>query len=195
MSEIPKTYSPPSGDACARANGVSLPGGRVDLRRISAEDRCRFTELAAASSELHRPWISLPITPDGFDRYLARFDQDTAVGFVVCLRGNPTDLVGFVTIKRIEYAPYWKGVLGYGAFVPWHGRGYMTEGVALAVRYGFERLGLHRLEADIEPENMVAQNLAENVGLRREGFSPGLIRIGGVWRDFERWAIIAESMN
>ncbi|MEV5707003.1 GNAT family N-acetyltransferase [Actinoallomurus sp. NPDC052274] len=199
MSEIPfflETSPLPSVGACARVNGVSPSGGRVELRRISPEDRRRFTEVAAASVELHRPWISLPTTPGSFDRYLAKFDHNTAAGFVVCRRTNPTDLVGFVNINRIEYAPYWKGVLGYGAFVPWHGRGYMTEGVALAVRYGFKSLGLHRLEADIEPGNTTSRKLAAKVGLRQEGFSSGLIQLpDGVWHDFERWAISAESMN
>ena len=45
-------------------------------------------------------------------------------------------------------------------------------------------------EADIQPENTASLRLEAKVGLRREGFSPGLITIEGVWRDHERWAII-----
>mgnify|MGYP001167112831 CR=1 FL=1 len=163
--------------------------GRVMLRRTSAEDRDEFIRLAKASTGLHHPWVWVPTTEQGFDEYLARFDQVSAVGFVVCLR-ETGDIVGFVSISRIERGSYEKGVLGYGAFTPYEGRGYMTEGVRLAIEYGFHRLGLHRLEADIQPENTASLRLAAKVGLRREGFSPGLIRIEGVWRDHERWAII-----
>ncbi|GAA2397601.1 GNAT family protein [Actinomadura vinacea] len=158
------------------------------LRRTSVEDRDEFVALAKASTELHHPWVWVPTTVDAFGEYLARFDQVTAVGFVVCLRSTGA-IAGFVGISRIERASYEKGVLGYGAFVPHQGCGFMTEGVGLAVRYGFERLGLHRLEADIQPENVASLRLAAKVGMRREGFSPGLIRVDGVWRDFERWAI------
>jgi ribosomal-protein-alanine N-acetyltransferase len=162
---------------------------RVLLRRLAAEDRDEFIALAEASIGFHHPWVWAPTTPEGFAEYLARFDQVTAVGFVVCLRSTG-QIVGFVSISRIERASYEKGVLGYGAFVPHQGRGYMTEGVRLAVRYGFEQLRLHRLEADIQPENVTSLRLAAKAGLRREGFSPGLIRINGVWRDHERWAIV-----
>jgi ribosomal-protein-alanine N-acetyltransferase len=70
----------------------------------------------------------------------------------------------------------------------------MTEGVRLAVRHGFEQLGLHRLEADIQPENAASLRLARRAGLRREGFSPGLIKIAGQWRDHERWAIVSDRV-
>ncbi|MFB4318151.1 GNAT family N-acetyltransferase [Actinomadura sp. 21ATH] len=159
----------------------------VRLRPVEAGDRDDFVALAKASARLHHPWVRVPTTPEAFGDYLARFDGVAAVGFLVC---SGDDIAGFVTISRIERAPYEKGVLGYGAFVPHEGRGVMAEGVALAVRYGFDRLGLHRLEADIQPGNAASLRLARRVGLRREGFSPALIRIDGVWRDHERWAII-----
>ncbi|MFI0357173.1 GNAT family N-acetyltransferase [Actinomadura sp. 9N407] len=165
--------------------------GPVFLRRISAGDRDEFIALAKASEGLHHPWVYVPTTVEGFAEYLARFDGITAVGFLVCVRN---DVAGFVSISRIERSSYERGVLGYGAFVPHAGCGYMTEGVGLAVRHGFERLGLHRLEADIQPENAASLQLARRVGMRREGFSPGLIRIAGVWRDHERWAIVRDRV-
>jgi len=156
---------------------------------MSIEDRDEFITLAEASVGVHRPWVWVPTTAQGYEEYLAGFDQIRAVGFVVCLRTTGR-IVGFVSISRIERASYERGVLGYGAFVPHQGQGYMTEGVRLAVRQGFDRLGLHRLEADIQPGNLASLRLAAKVGLRREGLSPGLIRIDGVWRDHERWAIV-----
>lgn len=80
-------------------------------------------------------------------------------------------------------------MLGYAAFLPYAGQGYLSEGVALAVRYAFERLELHRVEADIQPGNDASVRLVERLGFRREGFSPGFIKIDGEWRDHERWAL------
>ena len=65
----------------------------------------------------------------------------------------------------------------------------MSEGLPLVVRFAFENLGLHRLEADIQPTNQLSLKLAEKAGFRREGYSPAFIRINGVWRDHERWAL------
>ena len=61
------------------------------------------------------------------------------------------------------------------------------------LRYAFGTLGLHRLEANIQPENSASIALARRCGFRREGFSPRYLKIGGRWRDHERWAILAED--
>ncbi|TDC48122.1 N-acetyltransferase [Actinomadura sp. KC345] len=151
-------------------------------------DAERFVELARMSSGLHRPWVNLPVSAEEFAGYLARFDEVAAVGMVVCLREGG-ELVGTVNINGIVRGSYQRGVLGYAAFLPYAGRGYVTEGVGLAVRYAFEQLGLHRVEADIQPGNAASIRLVRRLGFRREGFSPGFIKIDGVWRDHERWAL------
>ncbi|MCP9967247.1 GNAT family N-acetyltransferase [Actinomadura madurae] len=96
---------------------------------------------------------------------------------------------GFVNVNGIVRDSYQRGMLGYAAFLPYAGQGYLSEGVALAVRYAFERLELHRVEADIQPGNDASVRLVERLGFRREGFSPGFIKIDGEWRDHERWAL------
>lgn len=70
-------------------------------------------------------------------------------------------------------------MLGYAAFLPYAGQGYLSEGVALAVRYAFERLELHRVEADIQPGNDASVRLVERLGFRREGSLPGSSRSTG----------------
>jgi len=163
-------------------------GSRVAVRLVEAEDAVRFVELASMSADFHRPWVKLPVSQVEFAEYLARFDHVNAVGMVVQLRDNG-DLAGMVNINGIVRGPYQRGVLGYAAFLPHAGRGYLTEGVALAVQYAFEDLDLHRVEADIQPGNSASIRLVKRLGFRREGFSPGFIKIDGVWRDHERWAL------
>jgi ribosomal-protein-alanine N-acetyltransferase len=69
----------------------------------------------------------------------------------------------------------------------------MTEGVALAVAYAFGTLGLHRVEANIRPENAPSRALVQRLGFRQEGYSPRYLKIGGRWRDHERWAMLRED--
>src|SRR5581483_3273287 len=112
----------------------------------------------------------------GFADYLARFDGVHAHGFLVRVDASG-ELAGLVNISDVVRASYQRGVLGYGGFTPTAGRGYIAEGVDLAVRHAFHDLGLHRLEADIEPDNTASKLLAKRLGFRQEGFSPAFIQI------------------
>jgi ribosomal-protein-alanine N-acetyltransferase len=69
----------------------------------------------------------------------------------------------------------------------------MREGIELVLRRAFTSLKLHRIEANIQPGNRASIALAQGAGFRREGFSPRYLKIGGRWRDHERWAILAEE--
>ncbi len=72
-------------------------------------------------------------------------------------------------------------------------QGYMTEALRLALRYAFDLLKLHRLEANIQPGNVASIALVKRAGFNREGYSRRYLKVCGRWRDHERWAIIAED--
>jgi ribosomal-protein-alanine N-acetyltransferase len=161
---------------------------RVILRRLTAEDRDEFTELVKISAELLHPWVYLPSIPAKFDEYLERFDGSTAVCMLICVRESGS-IAGTVTISDIIRGPYQRATVGYNAFSPTVGKGYMTEGLNLIFRYAFYDLRLHRLEADIQPGNGPSLSFAHKIGFAREGYSPGFALINGSWKDHERWAI------
>ncbi|HTW00185.1 MAG TPA: GNAT family protein [Streptosporangiaceae bacterium] len=169
-------------------------GARVMLRRLSGEDRDEYLELVRASAEFLSPWVYLPATPAKFDQYLKGFDGKDAECTLICQRESGA-IVGAVSISQIIRDAYQRATVGYNAFIPWVGRGYMSEGFSLVFRFAFLDLGLHRLEADIQPGNEPSLKFAENVGFRREGYSPGFVYINGEWRDHERWAITRDMIE
>jgi len=71
----------------------------------------------------------------------------------------------------------------------------MSEGLGLVLRYAFQQLRLHRLEASIQPDNQASLRLVQRHGFRREGYSPDMLFIDGAWRDHERWAITREMTD
>ncbi|TXS50005.1 GNAT family N-acetyltransferase [Streptomyces sp. t39] len=163
---------------------------RVDLHPLTLSDQDAFCALVRASAELHRPYMQLPASKEEFRNWMRRFDDGTNQGFLVRVR--ETDAVaGSVNINSIIRGRYQGASLGYAAFAPSAGRGYMTEGVAAAVRYAFTELRLHRLEANIRPGNTASLALVQRLGFRYEGISPSYLYIGGAWRDHERWAVTA----
>lgn len=98
-------------------------------------------------------------------------------------------IAGVVNINSIIRGRFQNGSLSYAAFAPAAGQGYMSEGLGLVLRYAFEQLRLHRLEAQIQPGNLASVRLVQRLGFRSEGYSPDLLFIDGAWRDHERWAI------
>ncbi|WP_314173756.1 GNAT family N-acetyltransferase [Streptomyces winkii] len=173
-------------------DGFLAHGPRVAIRRVSVRDYEELAALTQESAELHHPWVpSRESTPEAFREYIARFDQPTHEGFLVCSRRTGA-IVGGININNIVRGTIQSGALGYVAFASTTGRGYMTEGLRLVMELAFGELGLHRLEANIQPANAPSIRLVERLGFRREGFSPHFQFLDGAWRGNERWAFTVE---
>lgn len=163
---------------------------RVELRPLTLADQDEFCALVRASSELHLPWMQLPATAEEFQAWMRRFDDGTNLGFLVRVRETGAT-AGMVNINSVIRGRYQGASLGYAAFAPSAGRGYMTEGLAAVLRYAFTDLRLHRLEASIQPANKASLAVVRRLGFRYEGLSPDYLYIDGAWRDHERWSVTA----
>lgn len=159
---------------------------RVGIRPVAAADEAAFTAAARASRRLHGNWVAPPCTAEAFTRYLARFDGVAHHGFVVVAPGG--ELAGAVHLTNIILGAFRSGYLGYYAFAGFEGRGLMTQGLNAVVKHAFRDLGLHRVEANIQPGNTASIALAQRCGFQLEGYSPNYLKIAGRWRDHERWA-------
>jgi [ribosomal protein S5]-alanine N-acetyltransferase len=164
---------------------------RVQLRTLSADDRDEFIEAMARSRSFHGSWIAPPATTAEFDQLLRRAEDDTFVSLVIRLREDGR-LAGMFSISEIVRRAFQSAYVGYGGVAGLEGQGYMTEGMGLVLDRAFGPLGLHRLEANIQPGNTASIALVRRCGFVREGFSEKYLKIRGEWRDHERWAIRAE---
>lgn len=167
-------------------------GIRVYLRDPSAHDRDEMIERAGASRRLHGSWVGAPGSAESFADWLKRTRQPTVRSFLVC-RKEDDAIVGVFTLSQIFRKGFQNAYMGYYAFEPFAGHGYMREGMRLTLRQVFRALKLHRVEANIQPGNDRSIELARRSGFRREGFSPRYLKIAGRWRDHERWAITVED--
>ncbi|MET7699045.1 GNAT family protein [Streptomyces sp. NPDC005485] len=170
-------------------------GSRVGIRLFTYEDGTEFTARARESKELHQPWLFPPTSGPGYAAYAQRVIEDrTRAGFLVCERDGGA-IAGFISVSNIVEGAFLNGTLGYGAFAHAAGRGLMSEGLGLVVRYAFCAMGLHRLEINVQPGNAASIALARRCGFRLEGFSPDFLHIDGAWRDHERWALTADMVR
>src|SRR4051812_48426471 len=156
--------------------------GRVRLAPPAAADEAEFTAAMCASHALHGAWIAMPEDPDAYAGYLARSTRDN-VEMRLVRRLEDDAIVGFANLAEIIRGKLQQAFLGYGAVAAHTGRGYMTEGLELVLDLAFGELGLHRVEANIQPGNDASRRLAERVRFVQEGFSASYLMIGGAWRD------------
>jgi ribosomal-protein-alanine N-acetyltransferase len=169
-----------------------LRGARVFLRVLTHQDEATYLEAACASEALHAEWVSVPREAAAFAGYVAR-RGDTFVPLGV-FTTPASRLAGVFNLNQIVMGSFCSAYLGYYAFAPHHGQGYMREGLLLTLRLAFGHLGLHRIEANIQPANHASIALVQRCGFQREGYSPGYLFVAGAWRDHERWAMRRELM-
>ena len=72
-------------------------------------------------------------------------------------------------------------------------QGFMKWAMGVIIKKAWNDLKLHRLEANIQPGNAASIALVKNLGFTKEGYSPAYLKVGGRWRDHERWAIHATA--
>jgi [ribosomal protein S5]-alanine N-acetyltransferase len=165
---------------------VAVRTERPSLRRAAA-----FLEAVQRSRALHGRWVRPPATLAEYRDFLRRVRRPTHLSYFVCTEDGA--LAGVVNISEIVRGSFCSGYLGYYALAPHQGHGYVREGLRAVVREAFRSHGLHRLEANIQPENLRSIALVRSLGFRKEGYSPRYLKIGGRWRDHERWALTAED--
>jgi len=164
---------------------------RVVLTAPGPDDEADFLAAMAASRSLHHPWLHPPVTPQAYRAYLDRLGE-RKLGFLARRREDGA-IVGWINLSEIVRAGFQNAYVGYGGVAGFAGQGYMTEALHLALREAFVAQKLHRVEANIQPGNTGSIALAKRCGFELEGFSPRYLKIGGRWRDHERYALRAET--
>jgi len=164
----------------------------IVLSQPSPADAEEFIAAACASRAIQQPWVWAPDSPERFAAFLNRAARDDQASYLIRHR-ECGGLVGYVNINNIVRGTVRSGYLGYAGFASHTGSGLMAAGLAAVIGDAFAGLGLHRLEAKIQPDNSRSLALVRRLGFKREGFSPRYLMVDGDWRDHERWAILADG--
>jgi ribosomal-protein-alanine N-acetyltransferase len=178
---------------------VSVDSPRLRLRFLAEGDG----PLLAASFSQNREWLAPwdPVRPRDF--FTAAFQEravesarreamrDQSYRFAAFhrfdARGEEEDeessrtLAGVVAVANIVRGAFQSATLGYWIVESHSGRGLGREMVGAAVNWAFERAGLHRVQAAIQPDNERSRRLILSLGFRREGFAPRYLKIAGEW--------------
>jgi ribosomal-protein-alanine N-acetyltransferase len=162
----------------------------IELGLLSVADAPELFEAISRSRALHEPWVTPPASLEELESQLNQ-PPDVRIGYGV--RDDAGHLVGVININSVIRGAFQNGFLGYYALAPHDGRGLMRAGLTAVLDRGFGYHALHRVEANIQPENVRSVRLVQRVGFRLEGHSPRYLRIGAEWRDHDRYALTVEE--
>lgn len=103
-------------------------------------------------------------------------------------------LVGYTMLMGVSRGCSLNAYIGYQLFTPFWGQGYGTEMVKATIKLAFNNIKLHRLEAEISPNNRRSLHLAKKAGFRKEGRLKRRRNFGNGWRDMMVYAITTEDL-
>lgn len=84
-------------------------------------------------------------------------------------------------------------LLGYTLAGARQGRGFAAEAVAAVVDHLLDDVGVHRIEATLDPGNVASAMVVERLGFRYEGRALSSVMVRGEWHDDDRYALLAED--
>jgi ribosomal-protein-alanine N-acetyltransferase len=179
-----------------------LTWGPVELHPLRRRDAVEWSRVRLANEDWLRPWEPTapmpwaerhsPAAYRAMRRAVGRRARlGTSLPFAVRVDGR---LAGQVTIDNIVRGVLRAGYLGYWIDQRVAGRGLASLAVALVCDHAFGPVGLHRVQADIRPENGPSQRLVERLGFQREGLLRRYLDIDGDWRDHYAYGLLAEDL-
>jgi [ribosomal protein S5]-alanine N-acetyltransferase len=177
-----------------------VDGEGVYLRAPELRDYPEWAEVREASRAFLTPWEptwAADETSRGVYRHkLRRYTEDARDDKSYALfvfREQDDALVGGVTLSNVRRGVALTCSLGYWAGQMFSGKGYITAAVRTAVRYGFDDIGLHRVEAACQPDNAASRRVLTKAGFTEEGTARAYLRINGQWRDHVLFGIVNSS--
>lgn len=176
---------------------VNLQGELIQLRAPRFSDRAQWNSVRAENRDWLAPWeATLPEAPEGapasefinrrpsFFSMVKTLNYEARSGrsysFMIYHEKN---LVGQITMGGVIYGALRGAHIGYWIDKNHAGLGFTTDAVNAVTKFGFEALGLHRIEINIRPENAASIRVAEKAGYHFEADRPEFLHISGSWRD------------
>lgn len=173
----------------------TIETARLVLRPFGPEDAPAL-QLLAGNYEVARGTLTMPHPyEDGVaEAWIATHHAkgESGEGVVLAMTTADDGVVGAIGLEIEE--EHQRGELGYWVGVPYWGRGYATEACAGLLRYGFDVIGLNRIEAQHFLSNPASGRVMQKLGMRFEGIARERFVRFGELEDAALYGILAHEL-
>jgi ribosomal-protein-alanine N-acetyltransferase len=148
----------------------NLETERLYLRRVAKEDVNEI--FALRSNKETMKYIPRPLVKTEEDAlaHIAMIDEkienNEGINWAITLKNDPK-LIGLIGHYRIK-PEHFRAEIGYMLLPEYHGKGIISEAIKETVKYGFEIMKLHSIEAVIDPENLASEKVLQKSGFVKE---------------------------
>jgi len=143
----------------------------LTLRKISLNDTNNVFSIFANPETVRyfgkHPFTELSQAKERIIQSITAFRNKEGIRWAITLNTS-NELIGSAGIWRIERS-HFRGELGYELSPDYWGKGIMKEALSEIVKFGFEQIKIHSIEANTDPENIASRKLLESLGFKQEG--------------------------
>ena len=180
----------------------TLLGRRVLLRPLEPSDFSQWQEVRRRNVDWLTGWepqrlLGQPDPVEDVRAFTSRcssrrreWQLGSAYGFGLFVDGR---FSGEINLNSIQRGPFQNAYVGYWIDEARAGCGFVPEGLVVLMRYAFDELHLHRVQAAVVPRNSASRRVVEKLELRNEGTAERYLEINGVWEDHIRFAFTSED--
>ena len=172
----------------------TLTAGQVVLRQLRTSDAASLFSLLT-TEEVSRFISPPPSTVEGFERFIAWTERQRLAGayacFAITVKGMDT-AVGIFQLRELEPG-FGTAEWGFAMGSVYWGTGLFESGAELVIKFAFETVGVHRLEARAAVHNGRGNGALRKVGAVQEGILRKSFLKNGEYLDQTLWTILDED--
>jgi [ribosomal protein S5]-alanine N-acetyltransferase len=123
------------------------------------------------------------------NKIIASVENNDCVNWVISLKGDDK-MIGSIAYWRLIKEHY-RAEIGYNLFPQYWGKGIMNEVMKIVLPFAFDQIGLHSIEANVNPFNTASIRLLERNGFVREAYFKENYYFKGRFLDTAIYSLIA----
>lgn len=179
---------------------MKITGEKIYLRYLEASDAQAVLDLNLRNRKFFEKYLctrndsfyTLKSRQYSIREGIKKREEDLEYQFGIFKNGTE-GLIGTITLSEVLRGSLQSCYIGYYLDSAYNGQGIMSEAAKLIVKFAFDEINLHRIEAGVMPHNIGSIRVLEKAGFHKEGIAQKNVKINGKWEDHQVLAVVSDK--